>query len=186
MNFGCTELIKGPFRAKYCEESAGDIRFGVAPQKPGKNTEKRLFETFERLTFIKIEVIAMTMILASPMQTAVVCEIIHWTQVIMVRECYLTLSIIWCYRPSWLLLQHSLYLSESKLAASWRNDVDHDDDGDALVTTMATMTYTTSRRQRRRQRERRSATILYERPSILSCNLGVRPWDANETSGHSC
>ncbi len=41
MKFGRTELIIGVSRAKKCEESAGDVHFGVAPQKPCKNAEKR-------------------------------------------------------------------------------------------------------------------------------------------------
>ena len=45
MIFGRTDLIIGQSKAKFCEESAGDVRFCVAPQKPGKNVEKRMFET---------------------------------------------------------------------------------------------------------------------------------------------
>ena len=45
MIFGRTDLIIGQSKAKFCEESAGDVRFCVAPQKPGKNVEKRVFET---------------------------------------------------------------------------------------------------------------------------------------------
>ena len=39
MKFGHTELIIGGSRTKNCVESAGDVRFGVAPQKPRKNAE---------------------------------------------------------------------------------------------------------------------------------------------------
>ena len=45
MIFGRTDLIIGQSKAKFCEESAGDVRFCVAPQKPGKSVEKRVFET---------------------------------------------------------------------------------------------------------------------------------------------
>ena len=45
MIFGRTELILGVSEAKYCEESAGEVRFGVAPQKPAKNAEKSMFKT---------------------------------------------------------------------------------------------------------------------------------------------
>ena len=45
MIFGRTDLIIGQSKAKFCEESAGDVRFCVAPQKPRKNVEKRMFET---------------------------------------------------------------------------------------------------------------------------------------------
>ena len=38
--FGPTDVMTGLSRAKNCEESAGDIRFGVAPQKPRKNEAK--------------------------------------------------------------------------------------------------------------------------------------------------
>ena len=37
--FGPTDVMTDLSRAKNCEESAGDIRFGVAPQKPRKNAE---------------------------------------------------------------------------------------------------------------------------------------------------
>ncbi len=45
MNFGRTEVIIGASKAKFCGESFGEVRFCVAPQKPGKNDEKRVFET---------------------------------------------------------------------------------------------------------------------------------------------
>ena len=45
MNFGCTEVIIGASKAKFCRESFGEVRFCVAPQKPGKNGEKLVFET---------------------------------------------------------------------------------------------------------------------------------------------
>ena len=45
MIFGRTDLIIGQSKAKFCEECAGDARFCVAPQKPSKNVEKRVFET---------------------------------------------------------------------------------------------------------------------------------------------
>ena len=41
VNFGRTDLLIGQSKAKNCEESAGDVRIGVAPQKPSKNMEKR-------------------------------------------------------------------------------------------------------------------------------------------------
>ena len=41
MIFCRTELIIGVSEAKNCEESAGDVRIDVAPQKPSKNAEKR-------------------------------------------------------------------------------------------------------------------------------------------------
>ena len=41
MKFDRTDLIIGQSKAKNCEESAGDVRIGVAPQKPSKNMEKR-------------------------------------------------------------------------------------------------------------------------------------------------
>ena len=37
MNFGRTEVIIGASKAKFCRESFGEVRFCVAPQKPGKN-----------------------------------------------------------------------------------------------------------------------------------------------------
>ena len=40
MNFGRTDLLIGQSKAKHCKESAGDVRIGVAPQKPSKNMEK--------------------------------------------------------------------------------------------------------------------------------------------------
>ena len=45
MNFGRTEVIIGASKAKFCRESFGEVRFCVAPQKPGKNMEKLVFET---------------------------------------------------------------------------------------------------------------------------------------------
>ena len=45
MNFGRTEVIIGASKAKFCRESFGEVRFCVAPQKPGKNKEKLVFET---------------------------------------------------------------------------------------------------------------------------------------------
>ena len=44
MNFGRTEVIIGASKAKFCRESFGEVRFCVAPQKPGKNREKLVFE----------------------------------------------------------------------------------------------------------------------------------------------
>ena len=41
MIFGRTDLIIGQSKAKFCKESAGDVRIDVAPQKPSKNVEKR-------------------------------------------------------------------------------------------------------------------------------------------------
>ena len=49
MIFGRTNLIIGPYKAKKCEESAGDVRFDVAPRKPSKNMEKRVFGTEKNL-----------------------------------------------------------------------------------------------------------------------------------------
>ena len=45
MNFGRTEVIIGASKAKFCRESFGEVRFCVAPQKPGKNGEKLVLET---------------------------------------------------------------------------------------------------------------------------------------------
>ena len=45
INFGRTEVIIGASKAKFCRESFGEVRFCVAPQKPGKNREKLVFET---------------------------------------------------------------------------------------------------------------------------------------------
>ena len=45
MIFSRTNLGIGQSRAKNCEESAGNVRFNVAPQKPSKNVVKRAFET---------------------------------------------------------------------------------------------------------------------------------------------
>ena len=41
VKFGRTDLLIGQSKAKNCKESAGDVRIGVAPQKPSKNMEKR-------------------------------------------------------------------------------------------------------------------------------------------------
>ncbi len=40
MFFGRTEVIIGASKAKNCEESFGEVRFDVAPQKPSKIDEK--------------------------------------------------------------------------------------------------------------------------------------------------
>ena len=45
MNFGRTEVIIGASKAIFCRESFGEVRFCVAPQKPGKNREKLVVET---------------------------------------------------------------------------------------------------------------------------------------------
>ena len=45
MIFSRTNLRTSQSRAKKCEESAGNVRFDVAPQKPSKNMVKRAFET---------------------------------------------------------------------------------------------------------------------------------------------
>ena len=45
MSFGRTEVIIGASKAKFCRESFGEVRFCVAPQKPGKNSEKLVFGT---------------------------------------------------------------------------------------------------------------------------------------------
>ena len=45
MNFGRTEVIIGASKAKFCRESFGEVRFCVAPQKPGKNRGKLVFDT---------------------------------------------------------------------------------------------------------------------------------------------
>ena len=39
---GRNELQISVSGAKNCEEPAGDVRFGVAPQKPGKNAENSI------------------------------------------------------------------------------------------------------------------------------------------------
>ena len=39
MIFGRTKLRESVSRAKNCEESAGDVRFGAGPQNPAKNAE---------------------------------------------------------------------------------------------------------------------------------------------------
>ena len=41
MLFGRTELITSVSRAKNCEQSAGDVCFGVAPQKPTNKSDNR-------------------------------------------------------------------------------------------------------------------------------------------------
>ena len=41
MKFGRTEVLRGASRAKNRQESAGGVRFGLAPQKPDKNAQKR-------------------------------------------------------------------------------------------------------------------------------------------------
>ena len=53
ISFGRTDLIIRQSKATFYEESAGDVRFCVAPQKRGKNTEKHGFETtfFRKLKF---------------------------------------------------------------------------------------------------------------------------------------
>ena len=50
MNFGRTEVIIGASKAKFCRESFGEVRFCVAPQKPGKNRGKLVFDTNTSLT----------------------------------------------------------------------------------------------------------------------------------------
>ena len=45
INFGRTEVIIGESKATFCRKSFGEVRFCIAPQKPGKNDEKRVFET---------------------------------------------------------------------------------------------------------------------------------------------
>ena len=45
ISFGRTELIIGASKAKYCEESYFELRFGVALQNPMKNSEKLISET---------------------------------------------------------------------------------------------------------------------------------------------
>ena len=45
MNFGRTELIIGASKANFCRESFGEVRVCVAPQKPGENRGKLVFET---------------------------------------------------------------------------------------------------------------------------------------------
>ena len=52
MKFDRTDLILGVSRAKKCGESAGDVRFDVAPRKPGKNAEKRVFEAEKTSNFL--------------------------------------------------------------------------------------------------------------------------------------
>ena len=53
VNFGRTDLLIGQSKAKNCKESAGDVRIGVAPQKPSKNMEK--CEKFRDKTCFDIE-----------------------------------------------------------------------------------------------------------------------------------
>ena len=56
MNFGRTEVIIGASKAKFCRESFGEVRFCVAPQKPGKNRGKLVFETKKcRTKFFGVE-----------------------------------------------------------------------------------------------------------------------------------
>ena len=50
MKFGRTRVIIGPSKAKNHEESAGDVHFGVAAQKPRKNAQKRA-KIFKRKFF---------------------------------------------------------------------------------------------------------------------------------------
>ena len=50
MNFGRTEVILGASKAKFCRESFGEVRFCVAPQKPGKNDERRTFSDRKKIT----------------------------------------------------------------------------------------------------------------------------------------
>ena len=42
MIVGRTDLIIGQSEAKFCKESAGDVRIDVAPQKPSKNVENAI------------------------------------------------------------------------------------------------------------------------------------------------
>ena len=42
MKFGRTDLSIGQSKAKHYKESAGDVRIGVAPQKPSTNLENRM------------------------------------------------------------------------------------------------------------------------------------------------
>ena len=42
---GRTELIIGGSGPKFCAQRHGNVRFRVAPQKPGEHAEKREFET---------------------------------------------------------------------------------------------------------------------------------------------
>ena len=53
MNFGRTDLLIGQSKAKNCKESAGDVRIGVAPQKPSQNIEKH--EKFRDNKFFEFE-----------------------------------------------------------------------------------------------------------------------------------
>ena len=49
---GRTNLIIRKYKAKNFKESDGDVGFGVAPQKPNKNVDKRMSETnFLKTTF---------------------------------------------------------------------------------------------------------------------------------------
>ena len=55
MKFGRTELIIGASEAKKCEESVGDIRLGVAPQKFNKNSRKRrIFRNVQGFPFVSV------------------------------------------------------------------------------------------------------------------------------------
>ena len=49
MNFGRTEVIIGASKAIFCGQSFGEVRFCVALQKPGKNDEKRAFQTEQKI-----------------------------------------------------------------------------------------------------------------------------------------
>ena len=42
-HMGRTEVIIGVFKAKFCEELHGSVRFCLGPQKPGEIDEKRNF-----------------------------------------------------------------------------------------------------------------------------------------------
>ena len=57
MNFGRTQVIIGASKAKFCRDSFGEVRFCVAPQKPGKNKEKLVFETTKNVEqkFVGVE-----------------------------------------------------------------------------------------------------------------------------------
>ena len=52
IKFDRTDRILGVSRAKHCGESAGDVRFDVAPRKPDKNAEKRLVKTDKASNFL--------------------------------------------------------------------------------------------------------------------------------------
>ena len=57
MNFGRTDLLIGQSKAKNCKESAGDVRIGVAPQKPSKNMEKREKFRNKKISALKNEML---------------------------------------------------------------------------------------------------------------------------------